>query len=185
MKRFLCSRSVGIAFCLCMITSPLVADKVKVYNMTDKDVAVAAYHVTKIKPHTGTQTAGIIVIAPQEVVEVDRPSLKLLYDSELFFAPTEKRFVLKATLSTEEAATFWHINIGRSKGFDVYIYSDEKGVLRGSTALLKGIKNRVFAAASKPFSFLLQKKQVSIAQNSNAKVKVTVCAENDLHRQRS
>lgn len=126
--------------------------KVTVHNMTEQEIAVAPYHLTKKKPYKGTQYAKVVVIRPHTSRTVERPSLTLRYDSELFFVVAENKKLLEKDLNDKEVAGLQHINIGRTQGFNVYLFTDKKGTLFASSSFMKDLVGGARSVALYPLT---------------------------------
>jgi phospholipase A2 len=107
--------------------------------MTEQEIAVAPYHLTKKTPHKGTRYENVTVIRPRASRKIDRPSLTLRYDSELFFVTLDGIELLKKDLNDTEVSSLKHINIGRTQGAHVYVVTDEYGALVASSSLMKDL----------------------------------------------
>lgn len=183
-----------LALCLGADASALTVGTIMVHNTTNQELAVAPYHLTKKTPYKATRYDKGVVLKPDSEQKVARPSLTLRYDSELFCVPVAKKELLKKELNEKEINALFHINIGRMRGFNVYLYTADGGLLGASTSLSHDVvagaqavarfpitaAQKTAALAVKPLQYAIKQKQPAILKNPHAKDVATIRVGNEL-----
>lgn len=143
-----------------------IADPIKLYNQTEQDLYVAIYFEKNSQAEQATIPQ---LIKSSAVVELDRPSRRLLYDRELYVS--SQAADLQKKLDEQNTARLLSVNVGDLQGNNFYIAEHDGKLAAYGLTITEGIKKKI------------TDKFRAIRTNEYGNTRANVRLGNELHKQ--